>query len=431
VGYLLSNVDEVSRQPRDDRRKVTYGAFVDRALFAANGYYASGRVRFGEGGHFETFPTALSPVFGRLVAERAWRLWRRAGEPARFEIYEVGAGDGQLALDVLCHLAIKAAAGGARARFARAARYVIAERSAALRLRQQQRLRGLPRIVRATWVDTALARPGAVRRARASAGLVIANEVVDCLPHERVVVPARGAPRATLVAMGATRAVPRTVPLRHVRGLEQFLRNYRPEILAPGKAVARPGVYFACPLIVPFIDNLARLYRRSEIWLVDYGGGRRFQLRAAERRKVWVGVPHRGRPPHPARVFHAPGTEDITFLVDFDVIVQAARRAGLRVAHFGAQGALARRAGVRLGAGARREIVRHRVLRWCLAATSDGGALGAVGFGNGRTTLAADVARSLRQWKGELPTPFRAVVLVTADGESRAGKRRRRRPARR
>src|SRR5262252_5897338 len=79
---------------------LTYRDFVDDALFHPRyGYYATGAVRFGEGGHYDTFPTALSPLVGRMVAGAARRVWIRAGRPARFEVCELGAGNGQLCLD--------------------------------------------------------------------------------------------------------------------------------------------------------------------------------------------------------------------------------------------------------------------------------------------------------------------------------------------
>ena len=56
--------------------------FVDLALFDPRcGYYSTGQVRFGEGGHYDTFPLALSPIFGRMLAEYAYRFWRRVGQP--------------------------------------------------------------------------------------------------------------------------------------------------------------------------------------------------------------------------------------------------------------------------------------------------------------------------------------------------------------
>ena len=48
---------------------LSYSEFVDLALFDPTwGYYSTGGVRFGEGGHYDTYPLALSPLFGRMVA---------------------------------------------------------------------------------------------------------------------------------------------------------------------------------------------------------------------------------------------------------------------------------------------------------------------------------------------------------------------------
>jgi len=64
------------------RRFPSFCDFVDDALFHPRwGYYSSGHVRFGTGGHYDTYPLALSPLFGRMVAEYAVGAWRRAGSP--------------------------------------------------------------------------------------------------------------------------------------------------------------------------------------------------------------------------------------------------------------------------------------------------------------------------------------------------------------
>src|SRR5262250_926651 len=76
--------------------------FVDDALFHPRwGYYGAGGVRFGTGGHYDTYPLALSPLFGQMVAHYAFRAWKRGGSPAAFELCELGAGNGQLCLDTL------------------------------------------------------------------------------------------------------------------------------------------------------------------------------------------------------------------------------------------------------------------------------------------------------------------------------------------
>src|SRR5436190_11677958 len=87
----------------------SYRDFVDDALFHPRwGYYSTGQVRFGEGGHYDTFPLGLSPVFGAMVAACGFRFWQRIGRPAYFEICELGAGNGQLAVDVIVATDIRA-----------------------------------------------------------------------------------------------------------------------------------------------------------------------------------------------------------------------------------------------------------------------------------------------------------------------------------
>jgi SAM-dependent MidA family methyltransferase len=406
---------------------VTFGNFVDQALFGKGGYYAAGRVQFGDGGHFETFPTALSPLFGRIVAERGYALWWEAGRPRRFEIFEVGAGDGQLALDALCHVTLGARRGERRAAFAQALRYVICERSAALVRRQRARIRGLPLAGNVRWVTTNLLRRGAVGRARLRSGFVVINEVLDCLPHERVFLTRGGDTRATWVTRceerGRRRFVPHEAPIAEFPTLHAFLGRFRPELLAGDEARSRrrraggrrPLVYFACPALVPFLDNVAALYQGAEIWLVDYGGTD-LHRRGLERGKVWTGLPRRDRSPDPKRMFAAPGTEDVTFLVDFQAVARVAEAAGLDVELFGPQGTLAERAGVALGEELCDEIVRHRVLTWCLSLVGapevPGNRAGAIGFGSHGARLVDDVRRSLAEFRGERPSWFRACVLV-------------------
>jgi hypothetical protein len=83
---------------------------------------------------------------------------------------------------------------------------------------------------------------------------------------------------------------------------------------------------------------------------------------------------------------------------------------------FGPQGTLAERAGVALGAELCDEIVRHRVLTWCLsllgAPEVPGNRTGAIGFGSHGARLVDDVRRSLAEFGGERSSWFRACVLV-------------------
>src|SRR5215470_3760066 len=142
-------------------RALPFCDFVDDALFHPRwGYYSTGGVRFGFGGHFDTYPLALSPLFGRMVAQYAFGVWRRGGTPARFEICELGAGNGQLCLDTLLWTHERSRHDRMWKVFADRLRYRILERSSALVARQRQQLGPLGESVRWSRSDPA---HGAVR----------------------------------------------------------------------------------------------------------------------------------------------------------------------------------------------------------------------------------------------------------------------------
>lgn len=119
----------------------TFRQFMDDSLYHPDwGYYSNGRIRFGHGRSedFTTFPVALRPVFGAMIAERAAGFWHASGCPGGgvgeppFLLLELGAGLGVLAHDILTHLK------RARPHMYDAVIYVIGERSPALRAEQRR-----------------------------------------------------------------------------------------------------------------------------------------------------------------------------------------------------------------------------------------------------------------------------------------------------
>lgn len=148
----------------------TFREFMDDSLYhRAWGYYSNGRIRFGHSASedFTTFPVALRPVFGAMIAERAAGFWLASGCPglsagdAPFVLLELGAGLGVLAHDVLAHLR------DCRPEMYASVVYVIGERSPSLRAEQSKtnaRFIGEKRLeVRA--VDAQSLRDGALRNA--------------------------------------------------------------------------------------------------------------------------------------------------------------------------------------------------------------------------------------------------------------------------
>jgi len=358
---------------------ISYADFVDNALFHPTwGYYSTGGVRFGDGGHYDTYPLALSPYFGGMVAGYAYRLWQRLGAPAAFEICELGAGNGQLCLDTLLWFDQHSGRPAAWKRFVEATRYRIIERSPGLIDRQRRQLGPLAGRVRWSRADFSQRGP---RKPFGANGLIVANEVLDCLPHHKLVYMPDGAPgvghvtarlgRTPLTAVQLARAMAddkqrarvrfaeRIVPLSELPDLAAFTAEHYADWLA----APRPGPpIFVAPRMVPLLASTGRCYEHGDALWIDYGGLRPFHLRAPEHRKAFAGPPRSAR-----SVFDDPGRDDITFMVDFSLAQAAARAGGWRIVTYGPQAELARRGGVTLDDTAVDRIVQHRALGWLLA----------------------------------------------------------------
>lgn len=415
-------------------RLISFHDFVEQALFHPRwGYYSTGAVRFGDGGDFDTYPIALSPYFGRMVLARAQRLWRSQGRPRRFEICEIGAGNGQLCVDVLTGAAAFAARRPTWRAFAAALHYRIVEKSPALRRRQREHLGSLA--ARVTWDAVDLSR-GRAARPRGRHGFVVANEVLDCLAHHKVVRGRDGVFRVAFVGAwrGSALLTPRQrnealargerlritehlLPVSEVRGLGRFLhRHYADAGLRRGPK-APPWVYFACPAAETFVKRCAALYADAEILLIDYGGDRDYHLHTPAGSRIAAGRPEDPR----ATPYRAPGRDDVTFLVDFSVAISAAKAAGLGVVAFDRQGALARLSGTRLGAAAEEDIIRHRSLAWLLAVAGVGPerrqrstALSwskTDARGRRRKSLAREVREAIDGFLGRRPDAFHLLLL--------------------
>ena len=108
---------------------IRFDEFIDVALYGPDGFYSSGGGAGRAGGDFVTSPE-VGPLFGAVVARWLDAVWERVGRPDEFVVVEAAAGRGALALAVLA----------AEPRCAPALRYVMVERSAALRARQGQHL---------------------------------------------------------------------------------------------------------------------------------------------------------------------------------------------------------------------------------------------------------------------------------------------------
>ncbi len=129
----MTAVDDLVAHQVRRRGPVPFAEVVDLALYHPDaGFYASGG-RAGRRGDFLTSPE-VGPLFGAVLAGALDRWWRDLGSPDPFVVVEAGAGTGALARSVLA----------ADPACAPALRYVLVERSTALRAAAGDRLQLTP-----------------------------------------------------------------------------------------------------------------------------------------------------------------------------------------------------------------------------------------------------------------------------------------------
>jgi len=293
---------------------LTVAQFMTAALHDPDhGYYAT-RPALGEAGDFLTAPL-ISQMFGELIGVWAASAWSLMGGPATVRLIEMGPGDGTLMSDVL--RAARAAPG-----FLDAADVWLVETSGPLKAAQQARLGE-----RARWANTLAEVPAG------APVILIANELLDCLPARQFVKTAIGWAEQ-LVGLDAA-------------GGLAFTRNPTPAAgLLPD--AAEGAVYEQSAAQEALGGELgARVARDGgAALLIDYGRdqpGFGDTLQAIRRHL-------------PVDPLAAPGEADLTVHADFPAVMAAARREGAKTAIL-TQGELLARLGVGLRAEA---LVRAR-----------------------------------------------------------------------
>lgn len=270
-----------------------FSDYMNAVLYTPNlGYYRSGSHKIGAGGDFVTAPL-ISPLFGRTLARQlADLLPQTAGN-----IYEFGAGTGQLAVDLLSALADHGLE-----------KYYIIEISEDLRERQQALIQQkLPEY--ANQVIHLSTLPETLN------GVMIGNELLDALPCA-VVEYAKG--QYWQVGVG--------VDKNDFIEQKQILTG---ELLTQAKELLPPIEGFRSelhPQHTAFIRTVAeRLQRGAMIW-IDYGFDAHEYYHPQRNEGTLIGHYRHHTIDNP---FYLPGLVDLTAHVNFSGIVQAAVEMGL------------------------------------------------------------------------------------------------------
>jgi SAM-dependent MidA family methyltransferase len=153
---------------------LTVAQYMTAALHDPDyGYYAT-RPALGEAGDFVTAPL-VSQMFGELVGVWAVAAWELMGRPPRIRLVEIGPGDGTLMSDVLRATRLAPA-------FREAVETWLVETSNPLKSLQEAGLKG----ARVCWAKSVSEVPAGAPL------LIVANELLDCLPARQFVRTAIG-----------------------------------------------------------------------------------------------------------------------------------------------------------------------------------------------------------------------------------------------
>jgi SAM-dependent MidA family methyltransferase len=274
---------------------MTIADYVTRCLHDPQGGYYATRPSIGAAGDFITAPM-ISQMFGELIGLWAVELWERLGAPERVRLVEVGPGDGTLMADAL-------RAARLAPEFLRAVDLVLIE----------------PSDVHPRWVSS-------LDRIETDAPVIlIANEVLDCLPARQFVKTEDG---------WAERCVGVTDDGALTFGLKKITAGFkRPAFeVRPGQTVEISEQQAV------FGREVAALVKAASgaALLVDYGRARPEAgdtLQALRR--------HQKVDP-----LETPGEADLTQWADFPTVLEAAVHAGADVTGTMGQGEFLERLGI-------------------------------------------------------------------------------------
>src|SRR3989338_9024308 len=99
-GYLVS---EIRRAPQ---HRIPFSSFMEASLYHPDfGYYYKGAVKIGgKDGHFSTHPVSFYPYYSYALADHLSKVFQCLGAPTKFNIIEMGAGNGLMAKGILDYL---------------------------------------------------------------------------------------------------------------------------------------------------------------------------------------------------------------------------------------------------------------------------------------------------------------------------------------
>lgn len=286
------------------------------------GYYASPATRqkeaaIGPQGDFVT-SSHMGHDFGELLAVQFIDMWEALGQPDKFTLVEMGAGQGLVAADVLSYLRSHCSP------CFEALEYIIVEKSEALKAEQQKRL--------SHWQSEGVALNWQTLEempSNSAIGCFFSNELVDALPVHWVEVRDR-----TLTEMWVSVAEDRLVPVIGELSTVELQRYFE----RVGIDIASYEEGYRTEVNLAALDWIAQVGDRLQkgyLLTIDYGyTAQRYYSPARREGTLQCYYQHA----HHNDPFIHTGEQDITAHVDFTSLEKRGEEVGLRKLGFTQQG---------------------------------------------------------------------------------------------
>jgi SAM-dependent MidA family methyltransferase len=297
-------VDKISKKDN----KISFADFMRMALYEPKlGYYQNNLHKFGEKGDFITAPE-MGENFSQCLAESVDGYFQEIVNDQNKVVLEVGAGSGVLGVNLL--LALKE-------RNILPDQYYILEPSAALKNEQKTLLKeALPEYFNnIQWLNQL---PEKLN------GIIIANEVIDAIPCERVIKE-----DDCWHQLGVTQVDEKLQELR----LKKIDNQQLPKPLIQNE-IEDGYITEYRPLVKGWINALSNSLESGAILLIDYGYGEE-ELYHPQRNQgtLTCFINHHSH----SDPLNYVGLQDITAHVDFTQVARVAHAAGLTIEGFTTQ----------------------------------------------------------------------------------------------
>jgi len=293
-------------------RRLTFAQFMQTALYhPTEGYYSQGR-GLGAGGDFAT-SVHLCADFGELVAVQLAEMWERLDRPDRFDILEMGAGQGLLAGDILRELQRSQPA------CFQALHYTIVEQSAALRRVQQHQLKPFTDLIPITWTELDQIADQQIQ------GCCLSNELLDAFPVHRIRIQ-QGELYEIYVTCNAAAELSETIAPPSTPDLLAYCNDLKRQ--ANLDLLSYPDGYTTEVNLAAksWVQEVARVLQRGYVLTIDYGyDSDRYYATSRHDGTLQCYTQHR----HHDNPYINLGTQDITAHVDFGTIERWGAHAGL------------------------------------------------------------------------------------------------------